>query len=497
MTISSEEHQYQDVKKKAARGMGWTYLSFGLAKALNLLTISILARFLVPENFGLVALATLTMDYLSVVNDLGLGAALVQRREKVEEASNIAFTLNILAGVLLTLATFFIAPYAAEFFKEPQVTIILRYLGLTFLLTAFGSVHNVLLQREMNFRKKIIPELGNTASKAIISISLAIAGFGVWALVIGQLVGTGVASLLLWIVMPWRPKPAWNTEIAKELFKYGFSIMGNNALSIWEDSFDYFIIGLLYTPAALGIYTLAYRLPQTLVLNVLWIMTAVLFPAFSSLQNQKEALKKSLLTIIRYVELLVTPLCLGMFIAADPIIRVAFGEQWLESIPILRALSLYVWVVSIGFHIGDVYKAIGRPDILIKTSIPMFFIRILLLWIGAQYSLVGVGIAHLAAGIIASIIRYFAAAHFIQLKLMDVIKELTAFVCGIGLVIFATPALYLTKNNPPLIQLIAAILAGGVGYIGIAWFIERSTIIALLQTLGINLNRKTETGASL
>ncbi|MBK7454035.1 MAG: oligosaccharide flippase family protein [Anaerolineales bacterium] len=123
--------------------------------------------------------------------------------------------------------------------------------------------------------------------------------------------------------------------------------MGNNAISVWEDSFDYFIIGLIYTPTALGIYTLAYRLPQTLVLNILWIMTAVLFPAFSSLQDQAEVLKRSFLSIVRYVELLVTPLCLGMFIAADPLIRVAFGEQWVDAIPILRVLSLYVWVVSI------------------------------------------------------------------------------------------------------------------------------------------------------
>jgi PST family polysaccharide transporter len=289
--------------------------------------------------------------------------------------------------------------------------------------------------------------------------------------------------------MPWRPKPAWDTGIAKDLFKYGFSIMGNNAMSIWEDSFDYFIIGLLYTPAALGIYTLAYRLPQTLVLNVLWIMTAVLFPAFSSLQNQKDALKKSFLTIVRYVELLVTPVCLGMFIAADPIIRVAFGEQWLDAIPILRVLSLYVWVISIGFHIGDIYKALGRPDILIKTSVPVFFIRILLLWIGAQYSLVGVGIAHLVAGIIASIIRYFVAAHFIQLKIMDIIRELTAFVCGIGLAIFAVAALYLTAGSSPFIQLIVTIFAGAVGYIGVAWFIERDIIVSAFQMIGIKLKK--------
>jgi O-antigen/teichoic acid export membrane protein len=488
MTDNSQD-TYHKVTKKAARSMGWNYLSFGLGKLLNIITVSILAHILAPEYFGLVALATLTIDYLSVLNDLGLGSALIQRRQDINESANIAFTLNILAGIILTIITFIIAPYAAVFFHEPQVTPVLRWLGLTFSLSSFGSVHNVLLQRELNFRKKIVPELGNTIVKAIISISLAFAGFGVWSLVVGQLIGTSVASFLLWVLLPWRPKFSWNVTIGKELFSYGFSIMGNNAITVWEENFDYFIIGLIYNPAALGIYTLAYRLPQTLVLSTLWAMTAVLFPTFSSFQDQKDALKKTFLSVLRYVELLVTPLCLGMFIAADPLIRVIFGEQWVGSIPILRALSLYVWVVSIGYHVGDIYKAVGRPDILIKISIPMFFVRISLLWLGAQYSLVGVGIAHLVAGLISSVIRYFVASHFLKITIMDVIKELTAFACGVALVIFTIPAFYFTKDSTPIIQLLFIVAAGAMGYFGAVWLLERNSIKTAIQMLQLKSSK--------
>lgn len=483
--VGDDDSKYKEITRKATHGMAWNYLSFGSGKILNLVTISILAHILPPENFGVVALATLTMDYLSVINDLGLGAALIQRKRAVEDSANTAFLLNLLSSTLLTLITILVAPLAANFFHEPQVTPILRWLGLTFMFNAAGSVHNVLLQRELNFRKKIFPDLGHTVVKAAISIGLALSGFGVWSLVIGQLAGTIIQSIILWVVLPWRPKLIWNASIAKELFQYGFSIMGNNAISVWEDSFDYFIIGLIYTPTALGIYTLAYRLPQTLVLNILWIMTAVLFPAFSSLQDQAEVLKRSFLSIVRYVELLVTPLCLGMFIAADPLIRVAFGEQWVDAIPILRVLSLYVWVVSIGFHVGDIYKAIGRPDILIKISIPMFVVRIFLLWLGAQYSLVGVAIAHLAAGIISATLRYFVAAHFLKLTIIDIVRELTSFVCGIGLLALALPALYLTANSAPLTQLIVVVICGAAGYLGVVWLIERNSVLDALKILGL------------
>lgn len=479
------QNKYQEVTKKATRSMGWNYLSFGLGKILNITTVSILAHLLAPEYFGLVALATLTMDYLSVLNDLGLGSALIQRRQDVNESANIAFTLNILVGIVLTAITFIIAPYAAIFFHESHVTSVLRWLSLTFLISSLGSVHSVLLQRELNFRKKIIPELGNTIVKAIISISLAIAGFGVWALVAGQIIGTSVSALLLWVLLPWRPKFSWNPTIGKGLFMYGFSIMGNNILTVWEQNFDYFIIGRIYNPTALGVYTLAYRLPQALVLSILWTMTSVLFPAFSSLQDQKDALKKSFLSVLRYVELLVTPLCLGMFIAADPLIRVLFGEQWVDAINILRVLSLYVWVVSIGYHVGDIYKAIGRPDILIKMSIPMFFIRVLLLWIGAQYSLLGVGMGHLVAMIIESIIRYYVAAHFLKITILDIVKELTAFFCGAVLAIFALTALYFTQDSMPIVRLIIVVIAGAIGYLGTVWMIERNSIMRALQMLGL------------
>jgi O-antigen/teichoic acid export membrane protein len=224
------QDNYQEVTKKATRSMGWTYLSFGLSKILNIVTVSILAHLLAPEYFGLVALATLTIDYLSVLNDLGLGAALIQRRQNIDDAANIAFTLNLLVGIILTLITFVIAPYVAIFFNEPEVNPILRWLGFTFLLTSFGSVHNVLLQRELNFRKKIIPELGNTIVKAVISIILAVAGFGVWSLVIGQVVGASVASLLLWILLPWRPKLSWNTAIAFPSWGMSLLPFGNKIL---------------------------------------------------------------------------------------------------------------------------------------------------------------------------------------------------------------------------------------------------------------------------
>ena len=472
----------QEFAHKATRGVGWNYLSFGLSKSLSLVIVSILAHLLSPENFGVVALATLAVDYLSVFNDFGLGAALIQRRDNVEVTANIVFTLNLIIGATLTLLTFLIAPQVALFFKEPALTSILRWLGVTFLVNSLGSVHKARLQRDLNFRLKVVPELGNVIFKGTVSISLALAGAGVWSLVYGQLIGASAATILLWVVVPWRPFLEIKSKIAGELLRYGLPVMAENALSIFGDSFDYFLIGRFFSSASLGIYTLAYRLPEMLVINTLWVLAAVIFPALASIQNQSEKLQKSFLATIRYVQLLVTPICFGMIVAAEPIIRVVFGEQWLGSIPIMRILSAYALVVSIGFHVGDVYKAIGRPDILIKLSIPVFAIRILAIWIGAQYSLMGVALGHLIAGAIELILRMIVTIRVVKVSVRDILGQLTSFAGGIALLTLALPTLYLTSGNTPVIQLIWVILAGAIGYTSVIWLIERKALLKIYKT---------------
>jgi O-antigen/teichoic acid export membrane protein len=483
MNDSSEE-KYYEITEKATRGAGWNYLIFGSTKFLTLITLAILARLLPPEDFGLVALATLTMDYLSVISDLGFGAAVIQRKGNIKEAANIAFTINLLANIALTVVIFLAAPLAASFFREPQVTLILRWLSLTFMFKAAGSIHNVLLERDLNFKRKIVPELGSSIFRAAISISLALSGFGVWALVVGQLAGVAATSLLLWYLVPWKPNFSWHAGTARELFSFGFSIMGINALSAWEDNFDYLIIGRIFNTTALGVYTIAYRLPETLIMNTMWVLTAVLFPAFSALQDDKDSLKRGLLTIIRYVQLLITPLCLGMVIAADPLIRVAFGEQWVGAIPILRVISLYTLVTSISFHAGDVYKAIGRPDILLKLAIPIVPLRLVALWIGAQYSILGVAYAHLGVEVISTAVNLIILRRMINVTFFEIVRELKAFVGGAVLIACALPALHLTQDYAPILRLIIVTIAGGIGYMGTIWIVERRSLMAVLRMLG-------------
>ena len=480
---SSSSH---DMVKKVSSGVGWNYLSYGLSKTISLATVSILAHLLTPASFGVVALATLAIEYLSIFNDFGLATALIQRRENIEDASNVVFTLNLVISISLSIITALLSPLAASFFREPELTAILRLLGLSFTLNALGSVHKARLQREMQFGRKLIPEIGNNIIKGTVSIGLASAGYGAWSLVYGQLSGLIIADILLWIVIPWMPRLTLIAKTAGQLFNYGISIMVDKALTIFGDSFDYFLIGRFFTSELLGIYTLAYRLPELLIITSLNVLGGVFFPAFSTIQNQPEELKKSFLTATKYVQLLVTPMCLGMIVAADPIIRIAFGEQWLEAIPLMQILSLYTLVLSIGYHVGDVYKAIGRPDILIKLSIPILIIRVTAIWLGSQQGLMGVALGHLIATCVELIIRTIVTIRVVKISLLDILKQLTAFIGGGVLLIVTIPILNATINLQPLPRLISVGLAGALAYIGTTWFIERKSLIKVYKMIGLS-----------
>ena len=473
----------QEIKHKAARGIGWNYISFGLGKLFSFITVSILAHMLTTKDFGLVSLAMVAITYFSSVKELGLNAALLHLRKRFDDASNSVYTINVIFGIFLTILTISTAPLIATFFEEPAVTPVLRILGLSFFIRAFSSVHLVILERNLDFQKKILPQSANALVKGVLSISLALMNFGVWSLVLGQIIGALTEVAVLRLIVPWQPKLEIKWGIVKELFQFGISVLAVNLVSIIEDNFDYLIIGKMLGTEKLGIYTIAYRLPELLALNTLWIMASVFFPMFAAIQEHSEELKDNFLNAIRYVQILIVPICVGLIVAADPIVRVFFGEQWLDAIPIMQLLAGYALIVSIGYHAGDYYKAIGHPEILAKIEIPIFFIRIAALWYGAQLGMIEVAVAHISVAALEAIIRLIVASVVIKINFGKILAQLKPFLAGIALALATIPAIILTQESSNILQLVTIILSGVLSYGGMIWLLERQTVLEIVQII--------------
>lgn len=475
-----------DLGSSGARAVLWAYVSFASGKVLVLVTMAVLARLLTPEEFGIVGFATLAVGYLSVLKELGLGAAVIQRRDDVEESAQTVYTINLVVGLFLTAAAFLTAPLIAEFFREPLVTPILRVLSFTFILESLGAIHIVLLKRDLAFRRKLAPDIGRAAVKGVVSIAAAAAGFGVWALIWGQLAGVLAAVILSWAVMPWRPTFTIHRRLIRPLLGFGGPLVFTNLqYAIWSN-LDYVVVGRLLGDTALGIYTLAYRLPELLIQSVWRVLAQAVFPVLSKVQNDPDMLRRAFLSTIRYTQMVAVPLSLGLLITAEPAVETLFGDQWSEAIPVLRVLAVFSLVGSVGVNVGDVYKALGRTEVLAKVAAVELVILVPAIIYGANFGLLGVAWAHAIVAALDMLIRLVVATRMVGFSLGDVWQQVRpSAIAGVWLSASSLVALWWSRDLGSFTSLAAAAIAGAVAYAVALWKLDAPSVRRMAEWVGL------------
>lgn len=476
----------QDLGTVAARAVAWNYLSYAVGKTLVLVSMSILARLLTPADFGIVGMATIVIAHLAVLQNLGLGPAVIQRQDDVEDAAQTVYVVNLVLGACFTGLTILVAPLVASFFDEALVTPLLRVLAFSFVLEAMSSMHLILLQKELEFRKKLIPDLGRAFVQGAVAVGAAATGFGVWALVWGQLAGIITQVLLAWAVVPWRPTYRFHRSLIRPLSRFGVPLVATDIqYAIWSN-LDYIVVGRLLGDAALGVYTLAYRLPELLVQSVWRVLAKAIFPVFSKIQHDADALRAGFLATIRYTQIVIVPLCIGMFLTADVAVAFLFGDQWEAAVPVLRVMAIFSLIGSIGVNIGDVYKAIGRPDILAKLSAMELGLMLPALAVGARHGIVGVAWAHAAVASVDTVVRLVVARAVVGVRLGAVARQLIpSFLAGIALIAAAVLALQATGSLGALTTLIVVSAAGATAYLATLWRIDRRAVVRMLAWAGL------------
>jgi O-antigen/teichoic acid export membrane protein len=473
------------VARKAVKSTAWTYLSYVLSKGTNLLTTIVLTRLLTTAQFGIVGFALTAMSFLDAVRDLGLELALIQRRDDIEEAAYTAFWMSLATNTTMWLAATLISPFVASFFNEPLITTILPILSFSFVISAFGGTHDALLKREMQFSRRFIPALGESLIKSLVSVGLALTGSGVWALVIGQLVGRTTFTVLAWRVVRWRPRFRFNLRIARELFGFGYKATIDSFLSALQANIDYVFIGRFLGDAALGVYTVAYRMPEILIINFSIVIAQVLFPAYAMLQNDEEQLKKGIMSALRYVSLVTVPAGLGLALVAPLFVQVFFGPEWREAGPVMGVLAIYGAVLAVSWNIGDVYKAIGRPDILWKTTFIEFLLLAPTLYFLAQQNAFAVSLGHLGVAIVVSTLRLVIAARILKISFWGMVRQF--FPAAVGSLFMQVAVWIILLATAEWAGMLSLMVATGVGaliYLITMWFLEREMVLNVWELVG-------------
>jgi len=483
----TQASQNGDLTRKTIKGILWSAISFVAGKGLAFLSTVILARLLAPDDFGLMALGLMAVSYLDTFGGLGVGNVIIYRQDNLEKNSNVAFTLSMLVNSLLALTGFLVAPWVAIFFKDPRLTDILRALSLTLVISGLGSIHQARLDRDLQFKRSFIPETGKTLAKALVSIGLALSGYGVWSLVWGQLAATLSASSLYWIILRWRPRLDFDIKFALKQLGYSGHILLVEIMGIVQSNLDYLIIGWRFNTTLLGYYTIAYRVPELIIIYACSTVSKALFPAFSKLQDDFETLQQGYLNTLRFVSLYTVPVGIGIALVTSEFVSVAYGDHWLPAIPVMQILSLYAIMYSLAYNAGDIYKATGRPDILVKVSVVELLIAMPLLWIGSNYGILYVAVAHLVANTILALIKLIVVARLVHFRFSDILRALQPSFTGSTIMFLAVSGLrLLLVDFSPMLRLLTLALSGGLVYAAALWLFNREVAL-----FGVNLLRRT------
>ncbi len=324
-----------------ARGIAWKFMSQVALQLTRFVVVIALARMLTPHQVGLAAMALVLSGFVISFADLGLGAALVQRREITEADLSTAFWTSVAAGAVLTGAIALAAPAIASFFRNADVAPLVRAISLTFFITSLGAVQRSLLVRAMDFRPLELRTVVSVVAGGAAAIAFAARGFGPWALIAQELTVAVVSTVLVWLVVPWRPKPHFSRRSLRELGGFGFRNLGGSFFTTLNQNTDNILVGRFIGSAPLGLYAFSYNLVLAPLARVVGPLQQVAFPAFSRLQDDESGkLESAWLRANRLMGAVCIPPLVAVIVTAPELVPMVFGSHWS---PAARIVQILCW----------------------------------------------------------------------------------------------------------------------------------------------------------
>jgi len=409
-----------NAKQLAAKGVFWTGVQMVVNQGFGFIIRLVLAKILFPEQFGLVGMATVFTGFVQVFNDLGIGAALVQKKDEDlnEYHYHTAFWTGVLWSVFVYLTIcFIVAPLAASFYSEPVLKSLIPVIALGVLSGPINLVNKAQLTKKMDFRK--IAFIDNTSNivSGCLALALALSGAGVWSLAFNSVASIVLAIPLYFRATQWKPKFLWNKNAFTDIFGFGIYTTGTNVVNYLINNVDYLLIGKLLSAQLLGSYTFAFTLTDTFRSRLMAVINNVMYPLYGKKQSDPTTLKNYYLKVISYNSLVIFPIMTALFTLADPIIVTLFGSKWESAIAPLQILA-----VAVMFHMmvnsnTALIRGIGKPGLEMKLQLLKSVIFVPMLALGIHfYGIIGAAWAVLINKIIAIVIAQITFDRFLSVK---------------------------------------------------------------------------------
>ncbi len=408
-----------DLKQKTIKGLSWSFASQAARQVSQFAVTVILARLLMPDDFGLVGMATVFTGFISAVNEIGVSGALIQRQQVDESHYSSVFWLNIFLGTAFTALFIAVSPAIAAFYNKPELISILRISAFNFILAAFSIVQRAIFQKHMEFKKLAVIETLAIVIGGVVGIVMAYRGFGAWSLVYQMIAFTLANTVLLWLFSHWRPRFIFSISSIKDIFGFSAHVTGFTVMNYFARNVDYLLIGKFLGAESLGYYTLAYKLMLYPLQNVTWTIQKVMFPAFSVIQNDIAKVKNAYLKMIKSISITVFPMMFGLFALAPELIDAVYGAKWLPSVIVIRIFCFCGMIQCLSSTAGTIYQSQGRSDIQFKIGFLGSLGAVLSIILGLRWGIEGVAACYTAYSILWGFYSLYIVERLISLKKKD------------------------------------------------------------------------------
>ena len=482
-----------NTRKEVLSGLFWIFAESACADVVSFVVSVIIARLLIPEDYGEISLVNVFIVLANVFVVNGLGTALVQKKDADDLDFSSVFYANLVLSIILYGIIYFCSPAIADFYRIPHLCMVLRVLAIRIPVAAVNSVQNAYVSRKMIFRKFFFATIIGTVVSAIVGIYMAYAGFGVWALVAQILTNAVIDTVVLFITVRWFPKLVFSFQRLKGLFDYGWKILGSSLIKVGYSQLSNLIIGRLYTSEDLAFYSRGKKYPELVITDINSSISSVLFPAIAKQQEDIKKVKSMTSRAMKISTYVISPFLVGMAALATPLISWMLTEKWLPCIPFLRICCIYYILEPVQTANLQAIRAIGRSDVILKLDVIKRGGGVLILLLLMNQGPIGVALAPVGMSIIATFINMATNRKLISYPLKEQFRDLLPnFLVALimGATVFTISAYMNNCGIDNFIILIAGFIIGALLYIGVSAICKIESFSYILDIFGAKFVKK-------
>lgn len=470
------------LKKNTLGGFIWRFAERCGAQGVQFVVSIILARLLMPEAFGTISLMMVFINILSVFIDSGMGSALIQKKDADDLDFSTVFYFNLFMCSFMYLILFLCAPLIAEFYNNSELTLLVRVIGLSLLFSGVKSIQQAYVFKNMLFKNFFFSTLIGTVISAVVGITVAYKGYGVWALIFQNLTNNVIDMIIIWCLVKWRPKWMFSFERLKRLFSYGWKLLASALLDTGYNQLRALIIGKVYSTADLAYYTKANNFPSIIITNVNSSIDSVLLPSMSSVQDSVESVKGMTRRAMKTSIYVMAPLLMGLAACGQSVISILLTDKWLPSYPFMVIFCITYMFYPVHTANLNAIKALGRSDLFLKLEIIKKVVGITAILITFKISVMAMAYSLLVTSVLSQIINSWPNKKLMNYSYIEQLKDILP---GLLLAAFMGGCVYcvnfLHLNN--WLTLIIQVPLGAIIYIGLSALFKLESFTYILNMI--------------